>query len=91
MKNIKSFEIIDHGVENSQYFQGCGVAFTEFTDVATGIGDSAADALEDALEFLAQNDWDTKLIEIKYPFMSKKNDVPANSEDVYHYVSVRVK
>lgn len=50
---ISAFEIVDHGIEHSQHLQGCGVSFTKFTDVATGIGDSAAEALEDALDQLA--------------------------------------
>lgn len=52
-KKILEFEIVDHGVEHSDYFQGCGVAFTKFSDVATGIGDSLQEALEDAAEQLA--------------------------------------
>lgn len=60
MKHIKAYEIINHGVEYSDYFQGCGVSGTEYTYVATGIGDSEDEALADALEQLAQNDWDTE-------------------------------
>ena len=59
MKQIADFEIIDHGIESSSYFQGCGVSFTDFEEVSTGIGDTASEALEDALESLAQGDWDT--------------------------------
>ena len=59
MKRIETYEIINHGVMYSDYFQGCGTAFTEFTDVATGIGSSEREALDDALEMLAQQDWDT--------------------------------
>jgi hypothetical protein len=58
MKRIEAYEIINHGVEHSDYFQGCGVACTEFTDVATGIGNSEREALDDAIEQLAQGDWD---------------------------------
>lgn len=60
MKRIGQFELIDHGIENSQYFQGCGTAYTKFTDVATGIGDNPAEAIEDALDQLAQADWDVE-------------------------------
>ena len=62
MKPIIAFEIVDHGFESAQYFQGCGTSFTEFVDVATGTGDTAHAALEDALENLAQSDWDTSSI-----------------------------
>jgi hypothetical protein len=52
-KRILDHEVVDHGVEGEQYFQGCGVAYTDFDDVATGIGDTYNDALADALEGLA--------------------------------------
>ncbi len=93
MKTIKSFEIINHGVEHSQYFQGCGLSHTAFEDIATGCGDSAKDALDDALDSLAENDWDVSSVknelsdECKYP---KVEDGSEELNDVYHYVSVRV-
>lgn len=67
MKTVQEYEILDHGVEHSQYFQGCGTAFTEFDDVATGIGETPHEALADALESLAQNDWDMEGIENDLP------------------------
>lgn len=89
MKKIFDSEVLDHGVKHSQYFQGCGVSLTPFTDVATGIGMSAHEAYEDALDSLAQNDWDLK--GIKRNSMSKKITVPEDSEDCYHYISIRVR
>jgi len=47
-----NFEIIDHGCEHGQYFQGCGVSFTPFLHVVTGVADTPADALEDAISSL---------------------------------------
>ena len=87
-KSIVEFEIIDHGVEHSQYFQGCGTAFTPYTDVYTGIGSSAHEALEDALEQAACSDWETESVENT---LSKKITVPEYAEDCYHYVSLRVR
>jgi len=58
MKKIEDYEIVLHGLEWSDYFQGCGVCTTEFTDVATGIGNNDREALEDAMDQLAQGDWD---------------------------------
>ena len=63
MKTIVEFQLLDHGIENSSYFQGCGVACTSFEDVATGIGNNAAEAVDDALESLAQRDWETEGME----------------------------
>ena len=48
--------VIYHGLEHEQYFQGCGRG--QLDDVATGIGDTARDALEDALEMIANTDID---------------------------------
>lgn len=87
MKTITEHEIIDHGVENSQYFQGCGVAYTRFEEVWTGIGSSPREALDDALDSVAQADWDTAAI---VNDLSEKISVPEESEDCYHYVSIRV-
>lgn len=99
MKKITDYSVIDHGVENSQYFQGCGVAFTKFEDVSTGIGDTYDQALDNALDSLAQNDWDVEGIFDKEKNSSSKSveDVikaefnTEPNEDTYWYVSVRVK
>ena len=71
-KRIVEFELVDHGIEHEQYFQGCGVSFTQFEDVATGIGDNPAEAIDDALECLAQMDWDvdgmeTRILRDEFP------------------------
>jgi hypothetical protein len=49
------FEILDHGCEHAQYWQGQGVAYTQYTDIATGSGSSAREAGEDALEIFWQS------------------------------------
>lgn len=51
--NVSEFQVLDHGEDGSQYFPGCGTSFTHFSDVATGVGDTGAEALEDALEQMA--------------------------------------
>lgn len=58
MKKIDEYSITDHGIEGSQYFQGHSVG--DWNDCATGCGSNPYDALEDALESLAQNDWNTE-------------------------------
>lgn len=102
MRAIEEHEVIVHGAEHSQYFQGCGVSFTPFTDVATGIGDDAKEAFEDALESLAQGDWDTEDSD-DWDDVPKASDavVPERPEDededeyddneLHVFVSVRVK
>lgn len=64
-KEIAEFELVDHGIENSQYFQGCGLSHTEYEDCATGIGDNPAEAIDDALESLAQGGWETDGMETR--------------------------
>jgi hypothetical protein len=58
MKKIVDYEIILHGLDWPDYFQGCGTGYTDFEAVATGIGNNDREALEDAMEQLASGDWD---------------------------------
>lgn len=62
-KLISKFEIIDHGIDHAQYFQGCGVSYTEYDECITGCGQDAKEAIEDALESMAQNGVETDEIE----------------------------
>lgn len=54
--NITDHEVIRHGKMVSDYFQGCGLGTSHYTHVATGIGSDDDDALEDAIDQLAQQD-----------------------------------
>lgn len=49
-----NFQVVDHGINGSQYFPGCGVAFTDYDYCQTGCGDTFAEAIDDALESMAQ-------------------------------------
>ena len=94
MKKIKSFEIINHGYDHAQYFQGCGISFTPFEDVATGLGYSAADAYEDAIEGLTW-DWDTSSLPRRPRGIRKADHVPSKiwkdeENEIYWHVSIRV-
>lgn len=55
-KQVESFEFRDLGIDHSQYFQGAGVAFTDWDDVFVGVGDTAKEAGDDAMESLATSD-----------------------------------
>jgi hypothetical protein len=98
-KTIVEFEMVDHGIEHSQYFRGCGLSHTDFEGIATGCGNDPAEAIDDALEGLAQQDWDVEGMEKRilaqdFPRKRKlpsKPSVPARSEDCHYYVSIRVK
>ena len=102
MRTITDYEIINHGIEHSDYFQGCGTAFTGFTDVVTGIGNSEQEALGDAMDQLAQMDWETSSSDLQNDYDSASGlDVVTpiveeygNGEDYENpwvHVSVRVK
>jgi hypothetical protein len=97
MKTIVEFAVVDHGITQPDYFQGCGVCGTGFEDVATGIGSNPAEAIDDALESLAQNSWDCDgmekriLADIGKRKMPKTPRVRASDEDSYYHISIRVK
>ena len=52
---ITNYEIINHGLEISDYFQGCGVSFTPYSYVVTGTGINLLEAINDALEQIAMS------------------------------------
>ena len=103
MKTIEGYEIIYHGIEYSDYFQGCGVAYTEFTDVATGIGNSEQEAIGDAMDQLAQKDWETSSSDLQNaydeadptdiisPIIDGFSDDDEDYDQPWVHVSIRVK
>jgi hypothetical protein len=98
-KTIVEFELVDHGIDNSQYFPGCGVSCTEFEECATGAGNNFAEAVDDALESLAQMGYDVdgmekRILAQELPRKRKlprKPAVKASWDDCYYYVSLRVR
>jgi hypothetical protein len=97
-KTIVEFEVCDHGIEHEQYFQGCGISCTQFEDIATGMGDNPAEAIDDALEQLACNGWDCEGMEKRILAGTRKRKLPTKprvtsrqSEDCHYYLSIRVK
>lgn len=95
-KKIMDYEIVNHGPDHSDYFQGCGTYGTPFDEVSTGIGTNAKEAYQDALEGLYQLDLDRdsldKLLPVNPRNIRKKDKIPKNAEDgCWWYVSVRVK
>lgn len=87
---LKSYEIIDHGMDNCQYFEGCGVSYTKYTHVWTGAGDSSKEAYNDALDMMYADIGDLADKVPKNPAgFRTRPTVPARSEDLYFYVSIR--
>lgn len=55
-KVARAWDFEDGGVDSASYFRGAGCE--DFDDVATGTGNTAREALDDALDALASNGWD---------------------------------
>lgn len=87
---IEEWSVDDHGVENEQYWRGAGTACTRWTDCATGIGSSAREAGEDALESLAQNGWSIP-DELEQEVKALSDQEDELGDECWHYVVVFVK
>jgi hypothetical protein len=87
-----AYEIVDHGIEHEQSFQGCGVFGTGYTAVFTGIGDNPCEALEDALEQAAMSGWDVDAnAKLRRERLPRRPCVPEEFQNCHYYVSVRLK
>lgn len=84
-----------HGIEHEQFFQGHGIAFTKFESTATGIGNSAFEAWEDAMYQIAFDGWDMEALEAllneQGHIPRKTDDDPDLGEGCHWYVSVDVR
>jgi len=86
------YEILNHGWDHSQYFSGCGVAFTNYTDVVTGIGDNAKEAYEDALEQMAMSGVSIDSMPKRPSGIRVRDKVPHDANvECYWFVSIRWK
>ncbi len=90
-QTVTDYEVVDHGIYHSQYFQGCGVCFTKFDHVVTGCGNDFSDALSDALDSMAQHVGGIEELEgLDQVCIDGGDDVvPDDAEDTYYYVSIR--
>ena len=77
--------------EHSQYWQGEGLAHTDFAGIATGAGNTESDAFDDACEQLAQNNWDVTSLSLE-PSDNGEGCECTNSDDCEHQwlVTIRV-
>lgn len=91
MKMIKDYEVLDHGVEHAQFFQGCGVSFTRFNSCVTGVGETAQEAYDDCLEQMAQMDIEVDACLPMEPGFTGQVDREEDNEhdERYYHVSVR--
>lgn len=56
------FEIIDLGVDHPDYFQGFGTSFTAFEHCTYGIGDTAEEAYQEALDRMACSGFESLVV-----------------------------
>lgn len=91
MTTPTEIDFVDHGIDNPQYFQGCGVALTRFDHSITGIGVNFKEAVEDALEMMAQSDVNTDgMLELILADAPKHSpSVSEEDDESYYHVSVR--
>lgn len=102
MKRITDYQIVDHGIDHPQYFQGCCTSYTAFSECCTGIGEDYKAALDDCLEQIACSGIDD--VSIIEPELDKEHDGESVSEylesegieiddgestELYYYVSIR--
>lgn len=87
---ISQFEVLNHGVEHEQYFQGAGVSFTKWDTIQTGFGLTPLAALEDTLEIMAQMGHEIdKEEEERIKSELAKDDTRAVHSDTFCYLSIR--
>ena len=101
MKTIDKFDLVDHGIEHSQCFQGCGLTPTDFDNIAIGIGDNPAEAIDDCLEQMAQAGFKTEGMEMRImkqeywvvipetPSVIRECDVTHENCKLHYHISIR--
>jgi hypothetical protein len=91
------FEIVDLGVHRPDYFQGFGVSHTKFEHCTYGIGDTAQEAYDDALDSAAQfSPWaaiDLSAVPLCCPFSGavpeERNTDSEITETAWYHVGIR--
>ena len=102
VKQIQDFQVLDHGIDHVQYFQGCGVFYTDYTYVCTGCGNNCKEAISDALDQVAELGYDSEDLESRIKkqfniteFATKPNTDKYHEEnedsEMYYYLSIRFK
>lgn len=93
-KPITDYTVIRHGVCHVQFFQGEGVAFSDWKESVTGSGSTARRAYEDACENLAHTEWDINTLnsaEDEIPDEENETLPEDAHEELCIYVTIKVK
>ena len=81
MSTKQGFEIVDLGVDSPDYFQGFGTSFTPYEHCVVGIGDTASEAYQDALESVAQFEDSARIMELLPDSCGIDNGVDHSDDD----------
>lgn len=79
---VTEFSVEFLGIDHPQYFQGVSASYTDWDEVVCGIGDTPAEAFDDALECLAQAGFDCETIEAEEADYMAKRNTPSASEEL---------
>jgi len=95
-EKVTDYELLDCGIEHSQYFQGVGTAFSKFDYAYVGVGDDYGEAINDALEQAACSGHEVPITDEELQAdIDATNDVSCSDEEyhdeIYYYAAVRVK
>lgn len=88
---VAEYHIESMGLDHPEYFRGVGIVGTDWKDVAVGIGATEAEAYEDALESLAQCDWDVSSLPGATDAGMDAEEVAPEDSDMWYYVAVYVR
>lgn len=89
------FEIVDLGVDHVDYFQGFGTSYTPFDHSTYGIGATAEEAYQDALDSAAQFSPDSAIdltaMPEHCPFEGEVDEESQDNEHnpAYYHVGIR--
>lgn len=90
---ISDFQIINYGIENTQYFRGISCWFTDFNYCAYDIGNNERDALSAAIDSIYNKHddiIDISILKKEIKKYSKKNmsKTDMENEDLYFHVGI---
>ena len=83
------YQIVDLGVHHPDYFQGFGTSITPFDQSTYGIGHTAQEAYDDALESMAQSDCAALVLGDMPDDCPFDGTVPDGYEDSFYHVGIR--
>lgn len=97
---IADYDLVDIGIEHSQYFQGFGTVGTQWDNASVGIGNDAREALDDCLESIAAQGFDVEDLEDEilsaYPDFADDSKVAQSAVvstgddcELYYHVGIR--